>query len=206
MAKKTDKKISITTIDKLIEHNPLSPIVHKIKCEDETVEVIVDTKGDAANYGILINNIVNMCFGIEDNEYYPQLKTFAIQYNILNSFTNIKTDNIEKVYALIRHCPDLMDSIKFDISMSYPCLYQDIDAAIEYRLRVKFSHTGFDLITRKIVELLDKFGKSFEGFSKEDTAKLFELANAVASKDEKSLANAVLKYRDNEKIITEESK
>lgn len=198
MAKKTEKKISINTIEKMIKANPIKPILHTVEVDGEKVDIIVTPYIDAKTYAQLIQDIVDGCF-IED-QYYPALKDFTIILNLFDKFTNIKTDNIAVIYDFIKCNPQLSMVVCKDITDVYDSIYVDVKEAISWRKEQILHKSDLSKIADKVVEILDNLEDKFSNLSEDDFAKMFNIASNLSSKNEKEIVKAVLDYQTANKV------
>ena len=198
MAKKTEKKISINTIEKIIKSNPIKPILHTVEVDGEKVDIVVTPYVDAKTYAQLIQDITDGCF-IED-QYFPALKDFTITLNLFDKFTNIKTDNITVIYDLIQCNPSLSMVIRKDITDVYDRIYVDVNEAISWRKEKILHQSELSKIADKVIEILDNLEDKFSNLSEDDFVKMFDIASDLSSKNEKEIAKAVLDYQTANKV------
>lgn len=89
MAKKT--KITAEAITKAMNLHEEKTIALTIGCGDMEIELRVKARLSLAERAKMISDIVDMVFVDDENgtRYCPAFKTFAIEYNIVNYFTNV---------------------------------------------------------------------------------------------------------------------
>lgn len=194
MVKKTEKKISINTLKKVIKERTLPPTVYTIKVDDEDLEIKFDPCLSIEEYVQLINDIVAGCVTL--GEYVPALKEISIISQVLARCSNISIDNISVLHDFVRHLSeDVVEDMMEEFENYYPDFLTTVDEAIDFEVQ-KYLHTSsFDLIANKIVSILNTLESQLQGVSGEDIAKLTEFAAKFANKDEAKIAKAVLQFQ-----------
>ena len=180
---KNEKKISITTMDKIIKENFNSTVV----AEWHGADVIIKTHIALKDVLELVNNVVDSCFQ-EDGGFMPEIKDFAFNCNVIDKYTNISLpSNLEHKHEIIYGS----DIIAF--------VYQHIDTAqlaeIVSAINTKISHlcnTNAISIQRQMNELISAFenmqaqtADMFSNITPEDISKIMGAVSEKGISEEK---------------------
>lgn len=186
MNKNTEKKIDINTLNKLINARPVNTEKHSYTFSDATVTVVVDPDISAAKYGIMIESAANMCFS-ENGTYYSALTDFSKYFCVIKTFTNIKTENAQTIYKLIKRYPEIVTDILNDINKFYPNIDRDIKNATDYKLKLKLRNTKWEALAERLTEVADTIGATSESIPPELVKKTIDSAvNVSADKTDKA--------------------
>ena len=204
MAKKAEKKISVTTLKKAVKESPVKEQEYTINVDDEPVKIVLRPNLTIAQYIQLINDIVAGC--VDGGEYTPALRDLSEMSQIINYCTNISTDNIAVLHDFIHSYQDVANRIYNDFVEAFPRFEDDVRESIDFEVQKYLHSSSFDLIADKIVGILDTIEKNFEGASKEDISKLMGLATELTSKNDLDIAKAVLNYQKENTKASDETK
>ncbi len=177
MTYKTKNEISTDTIKEFIKSVRKKPIVHTVSFNNKEIKINVNPYINAKEYNGLISNIAHSCFS-DDGEFYMPLKNFSTQLNILNTFTNINTDDIEVIYSFINFRPDIMQKITDDIINVYPNFYNDIDGTVEYLLNKKFHISQFRPIADGLKDFVENLKDKLSDLSTDEIKEIVGISHS----------------------------
>lgn len=177
MAKNTNKKISISFMDKVLKAQEENNIVVTQWCEtDVTIKRMIGLMDMIA----FADNVAECCF-MEDGSFHPELKEFLFRCNVLTRYANFSLpENVEHKFELVYGTDaydfvtqyvderqlNMLDAAIYD-KLNYLC---DTNAAgLEKRMTEAVS--AFEALQDKIADL-------FGGIDSDDMAKI---ASAMAN-------------------------
>ena len=105
-----DKKVSIKNIDKIIKNNRYEEVEVSYPCGEEEITFSVIPCADYAAWYEAIETSANILVD-DDGNYRPQLTSAAYGLALVSCFTNIKTDNANKIIELTM-ITDIVDLIE----------------------------------------------------------------------------------------------
>lgn len=184
MAKKN--KVTINNIDTIIETCNITE--HEITYGDITIKVKPSIKLN--EYSQMIKDITLMIFDVTTGEYSYDYNTFAVQYQIINYFTNITTTNIAKVFDLVNNT-DIMDKISAHIKPTRDVINNDVNNAIDFIKQTAFHSSPWDEVAEMIKGTVDNLQQTTSKLSEvkgEDITKLIGLFGNITQNDIKDIA------------------
>lgn len=203
MAKKTNKKISITQIDKLIKSRAKNPEIILFEIDGENIEIAVNPNITFSERSQLVMDISDMCFNV--NGYHPEGFDFAYASQMILTFTNINPEiSIDKLWDLYRNT---------DIIFQIETLIEDHSIKIEAKEMIEFNK-NIILKQSKVEDLAGSLlglANSFEGlvdkinaipvdtFKDFDIEKVTSALGKISSVDDKSILNADIDFDGVEK-------
>lgn len=133
---------------------------------DRAVKIPVKTRLSISERAMMVNDIVSMVF-IADSDgtkYYPAFKKFAIEYNIVNYFTEVllPTDSNEANAFLEQSA--LASRIIRALPEEYiNNIIDEADEAIEYRKQELLKKNKFDDILDSLLNIFKELNKETNG-------------------------------------------
>jgi len=148
MAKKNEKKVSITALDNIISERFLNTTEEKWY----DVDIKIQRNLSFTDTLTFVNDVVQSCF--QDNDtYMPEVLDFAIRSNIIKRYTNVSLpDNLEHRYSILYNS-DLVDFISRYINMRQ---LQDITDSINRKLSY-MCDTNTAAIQKRLNDLVSAF-------------------------------------------------
>lgn len=165
MAKTKAKKITATNITIATKREP-TPISIVYGDGDDAIVVPVKSYISLTERMSMVRDIAEMAFVAGDDgeiEYVPSIRKFAIDYEIVNYFTDIalpsSTDAIWRFFEAT--------GIAQDIANALPCGYiadiiGEADELIEYRKQALLKKSKLDGVLDSVLGLVDTVGKKTE--------------------------------------------
>lgn len=191
-------KIFITKIDKVLkEYDSVSTV------DWHGNELVIKRAIGLDDVVLFISNVVDACFADIDNGYSPEFKDFAIRYNIISMYTNLKLpDDMGHRYKIL-YLTDIIDVVMAKINMHQ---FNDIMRAIDDKIDAKIytNNEMFELKINSAIEQIATLSQTiaslFEGVDEED---IKNMVNAISNGklDEEKLVDAIV----NTKVHAEKS-
>ena len=164
-----DKKVSLKKLDKIIKNNKYENSTVTYKCGDEDIDIEVMISNDYADWFTAIERSMGILF-TEDGEYHPSLTSTALDYAIIECFTNIKTDNVSKVINLTRGT-DIIDKISECVPQRLMYDFRsDFNKTVEYRAQYMSPIGRIANLASIVGALIDEF-KSMSEEEMQEAAK-----------------------------------
>lgn len=148
MAKKSEKKVSISTLDNIIGERFLNTV------DEKWYDIEVKMRKNIPFTEVLafVNDVVNSCFQ-QKGEYVPEALDFAIKSNIIIRYTNVSLpDNLEHRYEILYNT-DLMDFVYNHINMAQ---VQEIVSSINRKLAY-MCETNVAAVQSRLNDLVSSF-------------------------------------------------
>lgn len=183
------KKISINTLKRAVNDNPLKETHYKIEVSGKPVDIIVTPYLSAEQYIQFVNDIVSGCVNL--GEYVPALKELSVISHILGYCTNISTDNVSVIHEFIHRYPDTVKYIYKDFITVFPRFEKDIDETIDYEIKKHLNRSPFNFVAEKILSILDGIEARLTNISKEDITKLTKLVESFSNINEAEIAKVI---------------
>ena len=159
-----DKKVSIKNIDKIVKFNKYESKTVTYVCGDENIDITINPCVDYADWFSAIEEAMGIIFW-DDGTYKPALSSSAYDYALVSCFTNIKTDNVNKIIELTK-CTDIAEKIR----NALPALI-DLKFANDFE-DAKKSREQLNSPVGKILLAIEGFSKYINSLSEEDIAGL----------------------------------
>jgi len=193
---KNEKKISISSLDKIIKENFSNKSMH----EWYGVEVAVKHSLSFTETLEFVGSVVDSCFQ-PNGDYIPEVMDFAIKSNILSKYTNISLpDNLEHRYEIIYNS-DVVDFVCQHINKTQ--LQEIVTASV--RKVEHLCNTGIVEIRAKLNGLVDSFAEMqtqteemFSNVSADDIAKVMSAIGNNGEISEEKIVQAFLKHKSPE--------
>lgn len=200
MAKNTNKKISISFMDKVLKAQEENNIVVTQWCEtDVTIKRMIGLMDMIA----FADNVAECCF-MEDGSFHPELKGFLFRCNVLTRYANFSLpENVEHKFELV-YGTDAYDFVTQYVDERQLNM---LDAAICDKLNY-LCDTNAAGLEKRMTEavsafeaLQDKIADLFGGIDSDDMAKIASaMANGQFSEERlvKAYAEQMKKEADHE--------
>ena len=198
MKKKTNR-ISVIKFEKTVDKDNIV-VVPLDGVEDANIEI---TKTIPLKDMIeFVEVVAESCVDMNDGEYTPQAKDFAIKREVLTKYANFTMPtNIEKQYEFIygSYVYDIvMEHINFE---QFREILNSIDEKIKYMLDCITSISASN--TAKLLGKLDTISEQssamFDSIKGEDIAAAFKNIDTIANMDEAKIAHAVKEFESVDK-------
>ena len=184
------KRISITTLDKIMKEKrtPIKSVIWN------DVEITIQRTLpyiDALNF---VNLVVRSCFDTETNEYFPEVKTFAIRCCVLEKYANFSLpSNIERRYDLVYNTDAYETVIQHINADQYNEILNAIDKKVENlaNANVAAINKQINTIYNMFNSLQEQFNEIFSGITPEDASKFMQTI-ADGNFDEEKLVQAYM--------------
>lgn len=199
---KTEKKVSISTFDKIVK----SYFDNETLVQWHDAEVKVIRSLPLMEVLAFVDDVVASCFH-EQYGFMPEVKDFAIKSNILSRYANFSLpDNLQHRYDLI-YRSDAVDSVCEFINITQ---LQEIIDAIEKKIRYNCNVRTEEVQSRieKAVGAIEEMGQKtaelFSGLTSNDMQNLIS-AIADGGVDEQKIVKAYIEQRQVESDGQEEN-
>lgn len=196
MAKKQNK-VSVNKIDKIIDFNYIDPKPIDIKVDDEIITIEVLPYLTLKERGQFVVDVADSVF--IDGTYAPYMLNFAYNFFLLQHCTNMTMPkDAEKVNRLIQ-TTTIADQVEEIVGDKY--LYSDCLDMIEYRKNAYLKNNKTDEFIGSLTSLVDNLNKIAESdeFKSQNLNDILGAVKQFAGKDDKSLVNNILDYREAKK-------
>lgn len=190
--------VTINSIDKILDNTEKISTV-TLSTRNEPIEIKVKRTIPFDKYSDMISDIKNMMFDLKEGKYKSNYNTFAIDYNIIKYFTNIKTDNQAKIFELINKT-NIIEQISHLIKPSRETIVADVDCTVDFLKRTIFHASPWDSVAEKIDELLsqmDSMANQINGIDKDTLTRGIELLGSVSKNDLKDIAKDIVMQKAN---------
>lgn len=167
---KNEKKISISSLDKVIKES----FPDKSTLEWRGIEVAVKPSLEFTEVLEFVGSVVDSCFH-EQGGFMPEVMDFAIKSNIISRYTNISLpDRLEHRYEILYNS-DVVDVVCQNINMNQ---LREIAASIDRKISY-LCNTNIMSIQKQMTELVSAFEEMqrktadmFANFTPDDMTKI----------------------------------
>lgn len=167
---KSEKKISINSLDNIIKEN----FTNKASVEWHGLEVTIKHNLSFTEMLEFVNDVVMSCFQ-DDGGFVPEVMDFAIKSNILSKYANFSLpDKLEHRYEIIYNS-DAVDFVCQNINMQQ---LREITASIDRKISY-MCNTNVMNIQKQMMELVSAFEDMqqkttdmFSNFTPDDLVKI----------------------------------
>lgn len=202
MAKNTEKKVSIASVDALLKEVDVTPVVVQITVGDKTLDVEVKPYLSIEEFCLMVDTAASCQFVDDENgepAYVAALERYAKNSALLAFMTNIKPETASEKLNKLCNQTDIINKISDVIDVEYLWdFYEAVDKQIEYRKTQLLSTERSKLaqLTTQMEKAVDAFTKLNERFSDIDGAKVVSMMDKIANMNEAELAKSVVDARD----------
>jgi len=195
MAKKQNK-ISVNTMDKIIEATKKEPDIITYEVDGESINITVKPYLTLKEHQSFISDIADAVF--VNGAYAPNMLNFAYGYNLISYFTNINLPkNVEKINELLAST-NIVENI--EDSIQYHGFIDEVIDVIEFRKNVYLNNTGTNEFMASLTALTDNLNKAVESGIKDiDPKEVLEVAKNLADKKEDQLVDGILDFEEEKK-------
>lgn len=193
MAKKQNK-VPVNKIDKIVDFNYIDPKPIDVKVDDEIITIEVLPYLTLKERGQFVVDVADSVF--IDGTYAPYMLNFAYNFFLLQHCTNMTMPkDAEKVNRLIQ-TTTIADQVEEIVGDKY--LYSDCLDMIEYRKNAYLKNNKTDEFIGSLTSLVDNLNKIAESdeFKSQNLNDILGAVKQFAGKDDKSLVNNILDYRE----------
>lgn len=170
MVKKRTKKVSIKSLDKVIDEN----FANVTTMEWHGLEISIKHSLSFTDMLEFVNDVVQSCFN-EKNGFVPEVMDFAIKSSILSKYANFSLpDNLKHRYQIIYNS-DAVDFVRQNIDTQQ---LREIVASIDRKISY-LCNTNVMSIQKQVMELLSAFenirqktSDMFANFTPDDMTKI----------------------------------
>lgn len=167
------KKISITALEKSIGGLKKEEPVIK---EWNGLQLAISPSLSFLEMLCFVDRVVDLCFNQSTYEYLPEVKKFAVGYNILDFYTNCSLPTgIEKQYKLVSGCEELIKFVCENIDKNQlKDILDSIDKKIENKAlaRVDALTVQMNQLYGIVNNIATQFEQIYSGISEEEMKKL----------------------------------
>lgn len=166
MAKEKNKKINAAAIMRAMEIDTSKQIIITCGAGEGALEVPVKSRLSIHERIALIDNIVDMVFlsGEDGDSYYPALKKFAVDYSIVNYFTDVALPSGGDKALEFLERTSLADTIVHALPADYiEEIIAEAYEAIEYRKQELLKRNKLDNMIDSIADVIKAVGDKTEG-------------------------------------------
>lgn len=184
------KRISITTLDKIMKEKCTS--TKSVIWND--VEITVQRTLPYIDVLNFVNLVVRSCFDTETNEYFPEIKAFAIRCCVLEKYANFSLpSNIERRYDLVYNTDAYETVIQHINANQFNEILDAIDKKVENlaNANVAAINKQINTIYNMFNSLQEQFNEIFSGITPEDASKFMQTI-ADGKFDEEKLVQAYM--------------
>ena len=184
------KRISITTLDKIMKEKCTS--TKSVIWND--VEITVQRTLPYIDVLNFVNLVVRSCFDTETNEYFPEVKAFAIRCCVLEKYANFSLpSNIERRYDLVYNTDAYETVIQHINADQFNEILDAIDKKVENlaNANVAAINKQINTIYNMFNSLQEQFNEIFSGITPEDASKFMQTI-ADGKFDEEKLVQAYM--------------
>lgn len=184
------KRISITTLDKIMKEKCTS--TKSVIWND--VEISVQRTLPYIDVLNFVNLVVRSCFDTETNEYFPEVKAFAIRCCVLEKYANFSLpSNIERRYDLVYNTDAYETVIQHINANQFNEILDAIDKKVENlaNANVAAINKQINTIYNMFNSLQEQFNEIFSGITPEDASKFMQTI-ADGKFDEEKLVQAYM--------------
>lgn len=184
------KRISITTLDKIMKEKCTS--TKSVIWND--VEITVQRTLPYIDVLNFVNLVVRSCFDTETNEYFPEVKAFAIRCCVLEKYANFSLpSNIERRYDLVYNTDAYETVIQHINANQFNEILDAIDKKVENlaNANVAAINKQINTIYNMFNSLQEQFNEIFSGITPEDASKFMQTI-ADGKFDEEKLVQAYM--------------
>lgn len=184
------KRISITTLDKIMKEKCTS--TKSVIWND--VEITVQRALPYIDVLNFVNLVVRSCFDTETNEYFPEVKAFAIRCCVLEKYANFSLpSNIERRYDLVYNTDAYETVIQHINADQFNEILDAIDKKVENlaNANVAAINKQINTIYNMFNSLQEQFNEIFSGITPEDASKFMQTI-ADGKFDEEKLVQAYM--------------
>ena len=195
---KTEKRISINTMDKIMKERFDNTITEQW-CD---IDVRIKKTLSFTEMMEFVNDVVLSCFQ-EDCGFVPEVMDFAIKSNILSKYANFSLpDNLEHRYEII-YKTDAVEMVCGKINNTQ---LNEIVSSIKNKVKFLCDSNAL-MIKRQVNDLISAFNNlqertagMFDGVSSEDIAKLADVLSS-GELDENKIVEAYINHtKPNESV------
>lgn len=199
---KSEKKISINVLDKIIKENYNSMITAEWCGVDVTIKKNLSLK-DMLEF---VNDVVDSCFQ-DDGRFMPEIVDFAVKSNILTKYANYSLpDKLDHRYEIL-YCTDAVEFVTQHINSEQ---LNEITSSIHKKINY-LCNTNVMNIQKQIMGLVSSFedmqqktADMFAGLTPEDVSKVMGAFEDGKLSEEKLVEAYLQKTRaDKEESIDE---
>lgn len=173
---KKTKEITANAIELALKIEKNDTAAISIGEGDNKIDITVKTFLPISERSNMINDIVSMVFATsEDGEevYAPYFRSFAINFNIVNYFTNITLPTKSADISDFFNKTDIVEAI---ISVMKPRYFRDImrdvNELISYKKEKLMKRTKFDDILTNVSEVITEIKKKTDGMDASEFMKI----------------------------------
>lgn len=160
------KKLSNNSIDKIIKTitKPYEEVTMFNDLEGGEISFEVNWNTDIGKRMQSVMDGVSLAWN-EDGEFMPALLSLAYTYALLSCFTNIKTEKIEKIYALsqLTNIIGVIESVLPE--RVYVDFKRDFEECFNYNKNKSLRLNNVDDISYSLGNLVSRFGSILENIN-----------------------------------------
>ena len=164
MAKKT--KITAASIAKAMELIDDGAIIITCGTGENVIEIPVKNHLSINERVIMVNDIIDMIFIADENgmSYYPALKNFAINYNVVTHFTDVALPLDSNKSCKFLEQSGLAHRIIRALPEGYILgIIDDVNEAIEYRKQEMLKKSKLDDLLDNVLSVIQTLKDKTEG-------------------------------------------
>lgn len=210
MAKTTEKKTK-TAKRKRVSINALEKVMKSTYTPEEVItwhdiEVTITKTLPLKDVIGMVNDVVESCFALEDGDFLPEIRDFAIKSAVLEKYANFTMpSNTSAQYDLV-YRTDAFAAVCAHINIEQ---FNEICLAVDRKLQYK-TDSNVEAINRQMQTLFDSFedieknlSSLFEGMNNESMAKLVD-AIANGQLDEEKLMKSYFDEKEAHEVKPEQ--
>lgn len=191
---KSNKKVSITTLEKIMQETYMPAKVVEWNGVEVTIKPTLSFK-DVLSF---VDSVVKSCFTTDNGSYIPEVKEFVTKCCILEMYANFALPtNVERKYDLV-YCTDAVNMVVANINTAQ---LQEIVEAIDTKID-NIAQANIEAVNKQMNELYSAFNNLQEQmtgiFAGIGTDEISKLIGAIAGDkfDETKLVQAYIDKRN----------